>query len=376
LVNLEEIFQKFKAVFRYNEGIIVASAPGRVNIIGEHTDYNEGFVLPTPIRYYIWVAGGIRSDNIFHLYAADYDESHEFMLDRAVYSKEHRWANYVMGVVQALLVKGHKIGGADILIMGEVPQDAGLSSSSALEVAAGRALNELFKLKISPIDLAYLGKAAENDFVGVKSGIMDQFVSSLGEYGKALLIDCRENKYKYIDLPDGYSFIVVHSGVKRKLDASLYNERVRQCEEGVAAIRQTKKGIRSLRDVTLDTLQQCKDEMPDIIYRRCRHVVSENARVLATVKAMRTSHPIDIGRSMYSSHESLKKDYEVSCMELDTLVNIAKKTEYVLGARLTGAGFGGCTINLLPTNKVDEFNKTIYSEYKKQTGIEPSIYLV
>jgi galactokinase len=371
-----EILSIFEKIYGTGEGIYVGSAPGRVNIIGEHTDYNEGFVLPTPISSCIWVAARKRMDSEFKLYAHDYDEKHSFSLGKQVFSEKKRWANYVMGVVDALQRKGYRLGGADLAIKGDVPQSAGLSSSAALEVATARALKGLFDLEIGPIKLAYIGKSSENDFIGLQSGIMDQFCASLGRRGQALLIDCRNNEHRNIEMPFGDTLVAVHTGIKRKVESSAYNERVKQCREGVEALRQIRSEIESLRDVNMKDLREVEGKIPELIYRRCRHVVTENARVLSAVEAIETNQSAKLGSLLYDSHVSLRDDYGVSCPELDVLVEIARGTGYVLGARLTGAGFGGCTINLVPKRNLKEFIEEVPLRYREATGLEPEVYPV
>lgn len=371
-----EILSLFEKTYGIREGVYVGSAPGRVNIIGEHTDYNEGYVLPTPLGSHVWVAARKRMDSEFRLSAHDYGEKHSFTLGKQIFNEKMRWANYVMGVVDALQRKGYKLGGAELAIKGDVPQSAGLSSSAALEVATTRTLVGLFELEISPVELAYIGKSAENDFIGLQSGIMDQFCASLGKQGQALLIDCKNNEHRNIKMPLGGILVAVHTGIRRKVESSVYNERVKQCREGVEALRQVRPQIRSLRDANMEDLREIEGKMPDLIYRRCRHVVGENARVLTAVEAMETSNIVKLGALMYESHLSLRDDYGVSCPELDALVEIARDTGYVLGARLTGAGFGGCTINLLPKHNLREFIEEVLPRYKDARGLEPEAYLV
>jgi len=376
MTNEAEMLSTFEKIYGIRESVYVGSAPGRVNIIGEHTDYNEGFVLPTPIGSRVWVAASKRTDTEFRLYAHDYDEKHSFTLGKQVSSEKKRWANYVMGVVDALQRRGYHLGGAELAIKGDVPQSAGLSSSAALEVATARTLKELFDLEIGPIELAYVGKSAENDFIGLQSGIMDQFCASLGRRGQALLIDCRDNEHRNIEMPSGDALVAVHTGIKRKVESSAYNERVKQCREGVEALKQIRSEIKSLRDVELKDLREVEGKIPDHIYRRCRHVVTEDARVLSAVEAIETNHSAKLGSLIYESHISLRDDYGVSCPELDALVEIARDTGYVLGARLTGAGFGGCTINLVPRHSLKEFIEEVPPRYREATGHEPEDYTV
>ncbi len=371
-----EIRNIFEHEYGAAEGVVVASAPGRVNIIGEHTDYNEGFVLPTPLGNQIWVAARKRIDSEFRLYAHDYNQSYAFTLGEQKLDAKTRWANYIMGVVDALQRKGRQLGGADIAVKGDVPQGSGLSSSAALEVSTARALTKLYDLKIDPIELAYVGKSAENDFLGLKSGIMDQFVASLGKKGQALFIDCRNNDHRNVKVPFGCALVAVHTSIRRGLAASAYNERVDQCQRGVAALRLVRPEINSLRDATSKDLKAIEGQVPDIIYRRCRHVIRENARVLSAVEAMSMNLGSKLGALMYESHASLRDDYGVSCPELDALVESAMDTGYVLGARLTGAGFGGCTINLIQKHDLAKFVEDVPRRYKAATGLDAEVYPV
>ena len=372
----DEMLDLFRQIYGHSDGTCVSSAPGRVNVIGEHTDYNDGFVLPTPLSRRVWVASAKRVDKTLRIYAADYGQKYCASVDRLQVSKERGWANYVMGVVYAMGKSGCVPFGADVLVKGDVPQGAGLSSSGALEVATARSLVSTFGLDVDPVTLANWGRLAENEFVGVKSGIMDQFVASLGRYGKALLIDCRSNDYRHVPIPPGYGFVAVHTGIHRKLDSSAYNERVNQCQDGVRALVELGKNVTSLRDVSPEDLEEVRHVLPEVVYRRCRHVVSENVRVLQSVKAADSHDAARLGALMYESHESLRDDYEVSCRELDILVEVAKGTGLVLGARLTGAGFGGCTVNLLALHNFNEFEENVTMLYRNATGLDATVYRV
>ncbi len=354
----------------------VTRAPGRVNLIGEHTDYNEGYVLPVPIDRHVWVATGRREDRTVNLWADDLSEQAEFQIDRTEYDVEHRWANYVIGVADVLLRKGYVLGGADMVIKGDVPLGAGLSSSAAIEMAAARAFAGLFGLMINPIEMANVGKSAENEFVGVQCGIMDQFVSALGRPDHALLIDCRTNEYDHIPLEPGFKVVVVNTMVKRELASSAYNERRAQCEEGVRLLRKSLPHVRALRDVSIEDFEKHQHGLPDVVRKRCRHVISENSRVLEAVEALRAKRLDRFGELMYESHESLKDDYEVSCPELDALVETARGIPGTVGARMTGAGFGGCTVNMVRKEDTQGFTRTIRDRYRDVTGLEAEVYLV
>jgi galactokinase len=371
-----DMLREFSRAFGDATDVIIASAPGRVNLIGEHTDYNEGYVMPTPIGLRTSAAGRLTGGEEVKLYASNLGELHAFRLNSITPSAEHPWANYIMGVYAELRSMGYSLAGAEMLIHGEVPQGAGLSSSAALEISVIRLLQSLHKLPLTPVEAAYIGKACENRFVGVQSGVMDQFTASLGEQGSALLIDCRSNSYESIKLPAGAAVIATHTGVNRKLDASQYNERVSQCREGVAALNRHGVRASSLRDVSLADLLRHESALPPLIARRCRHVVSENNRVLEAAEALKRGDVERFGALMHESHESLRADYEVSCMELDALVGIAENSGFVYGSRLTGAGFGGCTVTLLPASRVGDYVKLVKAEYPRVAGRNPVFYPV
>jgi len=356
--------------------VAVSSAPGRVNLIGEHTDYNEGYVLPVPLGSRIFAAGRPNGTGMIRLHAADYGESASQDLEEIRFDAENLWANYPLGVAHTLMKNGFTLAGVDLVIKGDVPIGAGLSSSAAVEMATTRLYRGLFELEIDPIELAYIGKETENDFVGVQSGIMDQFVASLGRTGEALLIDCRTNEYEHIPLPPGHVVVVANTMVKRELASSAYNERRSQCEEGVRIMKEEHPEIEALRDVSPSELGEHGGRMPETIFRRCRHVVTENTRVLESVKALRGGNVGRMGELMYASHESLRDDYEVTSLELDTLVDAARRVEGVEGARMTGAGFGGCTVNLVRRESVKDFTEAIVNVYTSATGIRPEVYLV
>ncbi len=353
----------------------VFKAPGRVNLIGEHTDYNDGFVLPTPIDRYLWVTISPREDETIRLQAMDFDERTEHRLSSIRYDKKHLWANYVLGVAHSLMERGYTLGGFDMSIHGDVPLGAGLSSSAAIETAVVRALNDTFSLGIDPVEMAYIGKQCENEFVGVHSGIMDQFVSGLGEYGKALFVDCRTNEHSLHDLDPEYSVVILNTIVSREVANSEYNLRKSQCDEATNIIQKEHPDIKALRDVDEEMLLDSWAELPDLIARRARHVVTENRRVLDALEMLSEGDMNGFGDLMYDSHDSLRHDYEVSCMELDVLVDSTLYLKGVLGARMTGAGFGGCTVNLVEKGYVDEFIETVSKIYYNRTEKRLEAYL-
>ncbi len=353
------------------------SAPGRVNLIGEHTDYNEGFVLPMAIGKEIIMLGQSRNDRLVQVYDLVYKTKIKFSLDNLTPLKKDTWANYLMGVMDEIQKAGYPLQGANIIFSSNIPQRAGLSSSAALEVVTALTMAKLNLLKIEPVEMAHLCRRAENNFVGVACGIMDQYVSCLGQKNYALFIDCRSNDYDLIPFKDrNYQIVICNSKIQRGLVDSEYNKRREECKKATDFFtHRLGSKIRALRDVTIEEFKQYKEYLPESIARRARHVISENYRVQTGVQALREENFSAFGKLMIKSHQSLKDDYEVSCPELDLLVDLALKQKGVLGARMTGAGFGGCTVNLLEKNYIDAFKKSIKNEYKKITGINPDIYI-
>ncbi|HAJ33033.1 MAG TPA: galactokinase [Candidatus Atribacteria bacterium] len=353
------------------------SAPGRVNLIGEHTDYNEGFVLPIAIGKKIIMLGQLRNDQLVQVFDLGYKAEVKFSLDNLFPSKKDTWANYLMGVMDEIQKAGHPLQGANLIFTSDIPQKAGLSSSAALEVVTALTMAKLNSLKIKPIEMAHLCRRAENNFVGVACGIMDQYVSCLGQKNYALFIDCRTNKYELVLFKDhNYQIVICNSKVQRGLIDSEYNRRKEECKIAAEFFKHNlKREIRALRDISIDEYKRYQSQLPEVIARRARHVISENYRVQAGVRALRMGNYSTFGQLMIESHQSLKEDYEVSCAELDLLVDLALKQEGVLGARMTGAGFGGCTVNLIEKNYINCFMKSIKNEYRKITGILPDIYI-
>ena len=353
----------------------VYRAPGRVNLIGEHTDYNDGYVLPTPIDRHVYVAAQPRTDDRFRVYAADFQQRKEFTVKGTRRDPDRPWSNYVQGVVASLREEGHSLKGADMVVTGDVPLGAGLSSSAALLIATLRALQGMNELELDPVEAAYLGRRAENEFVGVQCGIMDHFVACLGEHGRALFVDCRTNEHRLIDMQPSHRVVIVNTIVKRELTDSAYNERRAECMEAVRIISQHDPDVKALRDVSTETLVESWGELPAVIQQRARHVVTENQRVLNAVGLLEAGDVVGFGDLMYDSHESLRYDYEVSCEELDALVDATMDMDEVVGARMTGAGFGGCTVNLVEAGYVDEFTEKIKERYHRATAKQPEVYL-
>lgn len=351
-------------------------APGRVNLIGEHTDYNQGFVLPAAINLSCWAAIAPRQDRKLVIYSENFKEQVEAGLDAADSWPRKGWASYPLGVAWSLQQAGQRLLGCNLLIRGEVPLGAGLSSSAAIEVAAALAFLENSRGAMGRKELALLCQRAENEFVGARCGIMDQFIACHGKAGHAMLLDCRSLESRSIPLPKNAALVVCNSMVKHDLATNEYNVRRAECESGVQALKSVLPAIHSLRDVTIDELERHKNLLPEKIYRRCRHVVAENERVLQTVAAFESGQTAPVFELMAASHNSLRDDYEVSCSELDVLVEIAGSQKGVLGARMTGGGFGGCTIILVEKEFVNSFVSALKTEYWRRTGLRAEIYLL
>jgi galactokinase len=361
---------------RYGREARLFRAPGRVNLIGEHTDYNDGYVLPMAIERETVVAAAPRADRKVRVYSLSVDEAQEFDLDARGESQRGIWLDYVEGVARVLEARGIVLRGADLAISSDVPAGAGLSSSAALEISTGLALASVSGKEIERVALALAGQQAEHEYVGTKCGIMDQLVSALGRAGHALLIDCRALEATHIPLDTSEVVVAIcDTRVKHELSSSQYNLRRAECERGVELLRQNIPGIRALRDVTIEQFVRYESELPETVKRRCRHVITENARTLAAAEALRQGDLGELGRLMGESHHSLRDDYEVSCLELDVMVEIARGVGGVLGARMTGGGFGGATVNLVRRDALDEFERIISREYVERTGVEPTIYV-
>jgi len=358
----------------FGEKHIVVRSPGRVNIIGEHTDYNEGFVLPAAIDKAAFVAAGIRNDNQIKLYSGAFDENFEADLT-ALKPTDKGWPNYVLGVADQLLKRGYKISGFNLVLDADIPIGAGLSSSAAIECATAVALDNLFGLKIPKKELALIAQKAEHTFPGVMCGIMDQFASLFGKKDHVIKLDCRSLDYEYKPFKlDGYSILLLNTNVEHSLASTEYNVRRSQCEEGVAIIKKTHGEVNSLRDVSPDMLQLVKDVNPEI-YRRCKYVVEENIRLLTGCDDLAQGNLQALGKKMFETHHGLKTEYNVSCRELDFLVDAVKDNPAVLGARMMGGGFGGCTINLVKNDAIDDLINNVSPAYAKQMGKELTPYV-
>ncbi len=375
IVDKQQLREAFEVHFGGGPPPRLARAPGRVNLIGEHTDYNDGFVLPMAIDRALWLAVRPRSDRQVVLHSLNFTETAAFSLDDIRPSAERSWNDYVRGVAWALEERGYQLRGMEGVIAGDVPIGAGLSSSAAIEVAAAQAFQLVSGFEWDGVTVALACQRAEGEFVGMQCGIMDQFIAALARQDHALMIDCRTLEYELVPLPAGVKIVVSDTMKSRELVGSEYNLRRQQCEEGVRLLSQHVPGIRALRDVSLEQFGQYEGLLPDVVRRRCRHIVNENERVLASVEALKQSHLAGFGRLMDASHISLRDDYEVSCRELDVITEIARALEGCLGSRMTGAGFGGCAVSLVRNEAVEGFKKRLEQEYQRETGLRSKVYV-
>jgi galactokinase len=367
------LLNEFSARFAGSASLV--RAPGRVNLIGEHTDYNEGFVLPTAIDFFCWVAIAPRNDRVLALYSENFDDTVEASLDDLNVRATGKWADYPLGVAWALERAGYRLRGANLYIKGDVPLGAGLSSSAAVEVSTGYALVSLAHEAIESTKLALLCQKAENEFVGARCGIMDQFVSCHGREGNALLLDCRSLNSRQVPIPPQVHLVICNTMIQHRLGTGEYNVRRAECETAVRKLSQVLPGIRALRDVSLAELENNRELLGETIYKRCRHVITENQRTVEAATALQTGQVEALRQVMANSHRSLRDDYEVSCRELDVLVELAERQPGVFGARMTGGGFGGCTINLVSATESGEFRRRMSEEYESVTGLKPDIYI-
>ncbi len=373
MVRPAELSKAFEEIYGTRPEIY--RAPGRVNLIGEHTDYNDGFVMPAALDLFTWIAVTPRNDRTIVMRSTNYPDGVTAELGSIQPREQHHWSNYVLGTAFVLESLGHRLRGANLLISGDVPIGAGLSSSAALEVSAGFTFLDISGIPIDRMQLALACQRAEHEFAGTRSGIMDQFISCFGRAEHALMLDTRSLTFEALPLPQQVSVVICNSMVKHENAAGEYNARRAECETGVLQMAATNPAIRALRDASIADLEKSKGELSDTVYRRCRHVITENARVQAAAAALVRRDFPEFGGHMYESHRSLRNDYEVSCRELDVLVELASKLQGVYGARMTGAGFGGCTVNLVRSDKSAEFQRNIASQYEKAVGIKPAIYV-
>jgi len=369
-----QLRKAFKEIF--NTEPILVKSPGRINIIGEHTDYNGGLVMPAAIDKAIYVAISQRDDNEIHLFSENYQEKYCGNIKK-VKKSDVAWANYILGVVDGLLKRGFTLSGFNLYIYGDVPLGAGLSSSAAIECATAYALSQMHQLLVSNMDLALIAQKAEHEFAGVNCGIMDQFTSVFGKQDYAMMLDCRSLAHEYIPLKlDGYKLVLLNTNVKHSLSDSAYNDRRAQCEQGVAWIKAHHPSVEFLRDADEEMLLAYVKPKSIETYTKCSYVVAEIARVKKAATALKVGDLKELGKLMFQTHEGLSKAYEVSCKELDFLVEQVKGLDDVLGARMMGGGFGGCTINIVKDEVIDALIEKVSKHYHEKFGLSLSAYVV
>ncbi len=357
---------------RFGGGAEIYAAPGRVNLIGEHTDYNLGFVLPGAIDKAIYLA--IRPNKALNarIYSIDYDT--EMSLDLDGENPDRQWAKYIFGVVQEMRKRGAAVDGFDCVFGGDVPLGAGVSSSAALESVFAFALNEIYDCGFSRADLARIGQMTEHNYAGVRCGIMDQFASLFGKAGQVIKLDCRSLEFEMVPFnPEGKRLVLIDTMVKHSLASSEYNIRREQCEKGVYVVAKHVENILSLRDIDMKLLDCYKAEMSEVVYRRCAFVINENQRLLDGCEALKKGDYAAFGQKMYGSHDGLSKEYEVSCRELDFIVDIARQHPGVLGARMMGGGFGGCVIGLVENDAYTSYINDVMARFRAEFGVLPRV---
>ncbi|WFB35911.1 galactokinase [Kiritimatiellota bacterium B12222] len=364
----EKAIQEFREFFGGEPDELVR-APGRVNLIGEHTDYNGGFVLPMAINRSMVMAIRYRGDQKVKLMSADFHQTASFDLDDFSYQKPH-WVEYIKGVAHNLKQRNLPLKGWEGVMMGDVPRGSGLSSSAALELAAAKAFSEVSNFPWDPVDMAVVGQEAENNWVGVNCGIMDQMISACGQEGHAYLLDCRSLEGKHVPLPEGVKVVILDTGTRRGLVDSAYNERRQQCEEAAAFF-----GVELLRDVEPETFFAKADALSELTRKRARHVITEDQRTLEAAEVMAAGNAERLGILMNESHDSLRDDFEVSNDALNEIVMLSRSEPGCLGARMTGAGFGGCAVALVRSESVEAFTKNVMAKYQRETVSEPAVYV-
>ncbi|WP_338986486.1 galactokinase [Fusobacterium animalis] len=377
---LENLIKDFKKIFKYNGEVETFFSPGRVNLIGEHTDYNGGFVFPCALDFGTYAVVKKREDKIFRMYSKNFKNLGiiEFNLDNLVYDKKDDWANYPKGVIKTFLDRNYKIDtGFDVLFFGNIPNGAGLSSSASIEVLTAIILKDLFKLDVNMIEMVKICQATENNFIGVNCGIMDQFAVGMGKKDNAILLDCNTLKYEYVPVKlKNMSIVIANTNKKRGLADSKYNARRADCQEAVKTLNKNGVNIKYLGELTVAEFEKVKHFLTnEDQLKRATHAVTENERAKIAVEFLKKDDIAEFGRLMNKSHISLRDDYEVTGSELDSLVEAAWKEKGTVGSRMTGAGFGGCTVSIVENDYVDSFIKNVGKKYKEKTGLEASFYI-
>jgi galactokinase len=364
----QQVVQEFRDYFG-GEPDEVVCAPGRVNLIGEHTDYNGGFVFPMAINRAMYMAIRYRGDNDVHVLSADFHQPARFKVDDFRYIKPH-WVEYIKGVANGLKSRGLPLKGWDGVMLGNVPRGSGLSSSAALELAAAKAFSEVSNFPWDPVEMAVVGQEAENKWVGVNCGIMDQMISACGKAGHAYLLDCRSLEGRHVPLPAGVKVVILDTGTRRGLVDSAYNQRRQQCEAAAAFF-----GVELLRDVSAEQFFAKADALPELTRKRARHVITEDQRTLEAAEVMAAGDAVRLGQLMDESHVSLRDDFEVSNEALNEMVELSRAQPGCYGARMTGAGFGGCAVALVADESVEAFVENVMAQYQRETQAEPAVYV-
>jgi len=360
---------------RFGRVPAVSRAPGRVNLIGEHTDYNDGFVMPAALEFATLIAAAPRPDRRLNVHSMTVNKARAFDLDTPPERGRHDWSDYVFGVAVMLERSGRPLKGADLVVSTDVPLGAGLSSSAALEVSAAHALLTAAELPFEPVAVAKICQQAENDYVGMRCGIMDQYVSACGVAGNALLIDCRSLESRNVPIAPNLRLLVANSNVKHQHAGGEYNARRAACEEGVRLLKPRLGPIKALRDVTPEELEAHRGILSDLVHRRCRHIVTENARVLEAERALKAADFAACGEAMNASHASMRDDFEITCPEVDFLAELAQGIEGVYGSRMTGGGFGGCTVSLVEASAVERVAQTLVDRYRAAHGRDADVFV-
>ena len=373
----DAIETEFQRRFGFHAGrLIEVRAPGRVNLIGEHTDYNEGFVFPMAIDRATTILGRARNDGVIRLFSTSQNQMTEFNFNHEVTKQPPTWSLYARGVAESLRTKGFLSRGMDAIMVSDVPIGGGLSSSASFEIAMALALLTVNQREMDRVEMSLACQWAEHNYAGMPSGIMDQFISSMAQAGYAMLLDCRDLSRRQVPMDDpNLQVVVVNTNVKHELVQGEYTARRTQCERAVASLRKNYPAVKALRDATMEMLEQCRMNTDPTVFRRARHVIGENQRTLAFAQALERRDYVSCGKFMYKSHESLRDDYGVSCPELDALVEISRGVSGVWGARMTGGGFGGCIVALIRKESVDRYIAAIDSEYPRQCNKQATIFL-
>lgn len=377
---LENLIKDFKEIFKYSGEVETFFSPGRVNLIGEHTDYNGGFVFPCALDFGTYAVVKKREDKTFRMYSKNFENLGiiEFNLDNLIYEKKDNWVNYPKGVVKTFLDRNYKIdSGFDVLFFGNIPNGAGLSSSASIEVLTAVILKDLFKLDVDMVEMVKMCQEAENKFIGVNSGIMDQFAVGMGKKDNAILLDCNTLNFEYVPVKlKNMSIVIANTNKKRGLADSKYNERRTSCEEAVKVLNNNGVNIKYLGELTVTEFEKVKHYITDEEQlKRATHAITENERAKVAVEFLKKDDIAEFGKLMNKSHISLRDDYEVTGLELDSLVEAAWQEKGTVGSRMTGAGFGGCTVSIVENDYVESFIKNVGKKYKEKTGLEASFYI-